>query len=92
MSRLHVTFIDKDGEEHSFEVSNGDNLLAIAQDNDLEMEGNPPPSVIDHAPITNLPAQELAEDHAPAQPAMSLLKIATPMIKSPNPTMMKMIC
>lgn len=39
MSRLHVTFIDKDGEEHNFEVSHGDNLLAIAQDNDLEMEG-----------------------------------------------------
>jgi ferredoxin len=37
--RLHVMFIDKDGEEHTFEVSHGDNLLAIAQDNDLEMEG-----------------------------------------------------
>jgi hypothetical protein len=37
--RLHVTFVDKDGEEHTFEVSHGDNLLAIAQDNDLEMEG-----------------------------------------------------
>lgn len=36
---LHVTFIDKDGEEHTFEVSAGDNLLDIAQDNDLEMEG-----------------------------------------------------
>jgi hypothetical protein len=37
--RLHVTFIDKDGEEHKFEVSKGDNLLDIAQANDLEMEG-----------------------------------------------------
>lgn len=37
--RLHVTFIDKDGDEHSFEVSEGDNLLDIAQANDLEMEG-----------------------------------------------------
>lgn len=36
---LHVTFIDKDGDEHSFEVSKGDNLLDIAQANDLEMEG-----------------------------------------------------
>jgi ferredoxin-2, mitochondrial len=38
-SRLHVTFIDKDGESHTFEVSKGDNLLDIAQANDLEMEG-----------------------------------------------------
>ncbi|KAK0510504.1 hypothetical protein JMJ35_006936 [Cladonia borealis] len=36
---LHVTFIDKDGEEHTFEVAKGDNLLDIAQANDLEMEG-----------------------------------------------------
>jgi ferredoxin len=37
--RLHVTFIDKDGDEYKFEVSEGDNLLDIAQANDLEMEG-----------------------------------------------------
>lgn len=36
---LHVTFIDKDGSEHTFEVSKGDNLLDIAQANDLEVEG-----------------------------------------------------
>ncbi|RDW95098.1 hypothetical protein BP5796_00861 [Coleophoma crateriformis] len=36
---LHVTFIDKEGDEHTFEVSAGDNLLDIAQENDLEMEG-----------------------------------------------------
>lgn len=35
----HVTFIDKDSQEHTFEVSDGDNLLDIAQANDLEMEG-----------------------------------------------------
>jgi ferredoxin-2, mitochondrial len=34
-----VTFIDKDGEEHTFEVAKGDNLLDIAQANDIEMEG-----------------------------------------------------
>ena len=34
-----VTFIDKDGDEHTLEVSDGDNLLDIAQANDLEMEG-----------------------------------------------------
>lgn len=37
--RLHVTFIDKEGDEHTFEVAAGDHLLDIAQANDLEMEG-----------------------------------------------------
>jgi ferredoxin len=36
---LHVTFIDKDSDTHNFEVAEGDNLLDIAQANDLEMEG-----------------------------------------------------
>ncbi|KAH6893287.1 2Fe-2S ferredoxin-type domain-containing protein [Thelonectria olida] len=36
---LYITFIEKDGEEHKFAVSAGDNLLDIAQANDLEMEG-----------------------------------------------------
>ncbi|CAD0054526.1 unnamed protein product [Aureobasidium pullulans] len=34
-----VTFIDKDGDEYTYEVADGDNLLDIAQANDLEMEG-----------------------------------------------------
>jgi len=34
-----VTFIDKEGDSHTFVVSDGDNLLDIAQANDLEMEG-----------------------------------------------------
>ena len=34
-----VTFIDKEGRSVSFEVADGDNLLDIAQANDLEMEG-----------------------------------------------------
>lgn len=34
-----VTFVDKDGSSHTFEVSDGDNLLDVAQANDLEMEG-----------------------------------------------------
>ena len=37
--RLHVTFVDKEAQEHTFEVAKGDNLLDIAQANDLEMEG-----------------------------------------------------
>ncbi|KAL2891065.1 Adrenodoxin -like protein, mitochondrial [Ceratocystis lukuohia] len=36
---LHITFVDKEGIEYKFEVSEGDNLLDIAQANDLEMEG-----------------------------------------------------
>lgn len=35
----HVTFIDKSGQSTTFEVSDGSNLLDIAQANDLEMEG-----------------------------------------------------
>ncbi|KAF2754675.1 ferredoxin [Pseudovirgaria hyperparasitica] len=34
-----VTFIDKELEEHTFAVADGDNLLDIAQANDIEMEG-----------------------------------------------------
>lgn len=37
--RRHVTFIDKEGEKHTFEVADGDNLLDIAQANEVEMEG-----------------------------------------------------
>jgi ferredoxin len=39
LCRLHITFIDKEGDEHTFEVAKGDNLLDIAQENDIEMEG-----------------------------------------------------
>ncbi|KAH7353120.1 2Fe-2S ferredoxin-type domain-containing protein [Pyrenochaeta sp. MPI-SDFR-AT-0127] len=34
-----ITFIDKDAQTHTFTVADGDNLLDIAQANDLEMEG-----------------------------------------------------
>ncbi|PKY03932.1 2Fe-2S iron-sulfur cluster binding domain protein [Aspergillus campestris IBT 28561] len=36
---INVTFIDKDNEKYEFQVAEGDNLLDIAQANDLEMEG-----------------------------------------------------
>ncbi|GMF01570.1 hypothetical protein B5S31_g4521 [[Candida] boidinii] len=36
---LHVTFITKEGDQRTFEVSDGDNLLDIAQSNHLDMEG-----------------------------------------------------
>lgn len=37
--RRRVTFVDKEGQSHTFEVADGDNLLDVAQANDLEMEG-----------------------------------------------------
>lgn len=36
---MHITFITKEGEQKTFEVSEGDNLLDIAQANHLDMEG-----------------------------------------------------
>ncbi|GMF07613.1 unnamed protein product [[Candida] boidinii] len=36
---LHVTFITKEGDQKTFEVADGDNLLDIAQANHLDMEG-----------------------------------------------------
>lgn len=36
---LHITFITKDGEQLSFEVAEGDNVLDIAQAHNLDMEG-----------------------------------------------------
>lgn len=36
---LHVTFVEKDGTCKTFEVAEGDNLLDIAQANNLDMEG-----------------------------------------------------
>lgn len=36
---LKVTFITKDGQQHTFEVAEGDNIMDIAQAYDLEMEG-----------------------------------------------------
>lgn len=41
MARIKVTFVDKEGDEHTFPVAKGDNLLDIAQANELEMEGIP---------------------------------------------------
>lgn len=37
--RINVSFIDKDGTRIDLQVAEGDNLLDIAQANDLEMEG-----------------------------------------------------
>ena len=36
---LHVTFVTKEGEQFTYEVAEGDNLLDIAQAHNLEMEG-----------------------------------------------------
>lgn len=39
-----MTFTDKDGVSTTFEVADGDNLLDIAQANDIEMEGTLAPT------------------------------------------------
>lgn len=39
LRRINLTFIDKDGTKIDLQVAEGDNLLDIAQANDLEMEG-----------------------------------------------------
>jgi hypothetical protein len=39
LPRVYVTFVDKDGDENKIAVNKGDNLLTIAQANDIEMEG-----------------------------------------------------
>ncbi|KAG7664214.1 YAH1 [[Candida] subhashii] len=36
---LHITFITKDGEQFTYEVAEGDNILDIAQAHNLDMEG-----------------------------------------------------
>ena len=67
--RIGVTFIDKDGEEHNFQVAQGDNLLDIAQSEDLEMEG----TGFLHAfcyHLTDGSHQELVADPAPVQHVM----------------------
>lgn len=50
--RRKVTFIDKEGDSHTFEVADGANLLDIAQANDLEMEGTSFPTPICHYILT----------------------------------------
>ena len=48
-----MTFIEKDGNEVKLAVSEGDNLLDIAQANDLEMEGAFPSLVTLSAPSSS---------------------------------------
>lgn len=71
-----MTFIDKDGSEVKLAVNEGDNLLDIAQANDLEMEGELPASTPAPIPLLlsgdhllMMPTQAPAEDLAPARPA-----------------------
>lgn len=80
-----MTFIDKEGSEHTFEVSAGDNLMDIAQAEDLEMEGppslplnSPPPIVFVLSHLCHqcwliiLPSEQVpAAVPAPARPATS---------------------
>lgn len=88
-----MTFVDKDGERHSFQVAKGDNLLDIAQANDIEMEGQlhlpqPPP----HFQLTPDTLQALVADPAPARHAMLLSKNQICMIRCRSRTMTRTIC
>ena len=69
--RLRITFVDKDGEQHTFEVANGDNLLDIAQEHDLEMEGESPRESRMRGALELIDVgQVLVVGRALAQPAM----------------------
>ncbi|CZT05956.1 related to electron transfer protein [Rhynchosporium agropyri] len=59
---LYVTFVDKDGNEDKVAVNEGDNLLTVAQANDIEMEGMSPKCHIDEA---NVPKSEDMFDKMP---------------------------
>lgn len=54
MRRVYVTFIEKDGTPVKLAVSVGDDLLSIAQEHDIEMEGILDPSLSYRASGTNL--------------------------------------
>jgi len=62
-NRLNITYITKDKEEFTFQVSAEDNLLDIAQANDLEMEGMVFPS----SPSASFPSSDFTDfsHHSP---------------------------
>tara|TARA_R110002060_G_scaffold4969_2_gene7721 strand:- start:878 stop:1237 length:360 start_codon:yes stop_codon:yes gene_type:complete len=89
MNRLYVTFVDKEGDEHKIAVNEGDNLLTIAQANDIEMEGKFSSSQNRFKSNTQ---QVLVKDHVHAQHAMSLSKTKICSIRSQKQTTMRTIC
>jgi len=86
---LYVTFVDKEGDEHKIAVNEGDNLLTIAQANDIEMEGKFSSSQNRFKSNTQ---QVLVKDHVHAQHAMSLSKTKICSIRSQKQTTMRTIC
>lgn len=94
--RVHVTFIDKEGLESTFAVAEGDNLLDIAQSEDIDMEGTYLWVLVLAAcyrsEIAKYFSQGRAVDHAPVRPVMSLSSRAKCTIGFRSQTMMKMIC
>lgn len=102
-----MTFIDKDGDRHTFEVSAGDNLLDIAQANDLEMEGESEPAFtaamlpsiprtfwmsISTGAMADFDLQGPVVGHAPVLPAMSLSKTKKCTIRFPRRRTTKTTC
>lgn len=94
--RVHVTFIDKEGLESTFAVAEGDNLLDIAQSEDIDMEGTYLWVLVLAAcyrsEIAKYFSQGRAVDHAPVRPVMSLSSRAKCTRGFRSQTMMKMIC
>ena len=88
--RLKVTFVDKEGDEHTFEVAKGDNLLDIAQANDLEMEGIPTAYSTMLQLLNSFKAH--AEDLAHVLPVMLSLSRKICMTKWMNRMMTRMTC
>lgn len=67
-TRRHVTFIDKEGQNHTFEVADGDNLLDIAQGSSLQS-----PKLRSHKARLHL-QKELATFQLPFHPPKPLLR------------------
>ena len=70
IARIKVTFVDKEGDQHQFDVAEGDNLLDIAQANDIEMEGMAPRIENPIHVASNHEQQELVAAHAHVRHAM----------------------
>lgn len=93
---MHITFIDKEGLESTFAVAEGDNLLDIAQSEDIDMEGMYLGALVLAAcyrsEIAKYISQGHAVDHAPVRRVMSLSSRAKCTIGFLSQTMMKTIC
>lgn len=93
LDRIHVTIVDQAGKDHIFEVAEGDNLLDIAQANDLDMEGKSGLHYQIRQFFLTVPSlQERVEDLVRAQHVMLSLKIPKNTTSSETHRTMRRIC